>query len=179
MSTRSRHEARWTDARATASGRLPRNQWWVLPLLLVGIAVVMFVAWRIYNGVDTVTYEVRQCQQPLTEDSSWGEVQSAGCDPVDAGEMPDSMLLMRGEEPVEPDRTEGAVLAWDGWAVNSPEHSVQLRLEDAAETIVVAEPTNQRVRTGLSGDAADVRWGGFIGGRGPTEYWVLITPSSP
>ncbi|KUG58390.1 hypothetical protein AVL62_10780 [Serinicoccus chungangensis] len=178
MGTRSRHEARWTDARSTASGRLPRNQWWVLPLLLAGIALVMFVAWRVYNGVDTVTYEVRRCQEVLTEDASWSEVQAAACDPVDAVALP-SVVLMRGEEPVEPDRSEGAVLAWDGWAVNSPEHSVQVRLEDPAESIVVAEPTNERVRTELTPDAADIRWGGFIGGRGPTEYWVLITPDTP
>ncbi|GAA4867854.1 hypothetical protein [Serinicoccus chungangensis] len=178
MSTRSRHEARWTDERSTASGRLPRNQWWVLPVLLAGLALVLFVAWRVYNGVDTVTYEVRRCEAPLTEDASWSEVQAAACDPVDAAALPASVVLMRGEEPVEPDLTEGALLTWEGWAVNSPEHSVQVRLEDPAQTIVIAEPTNERVRTALTPDAADIRWGGFIGGRGPTEYWVLVTPAA-
>lgn len=175
MSTRSRHEARWTDERSTVTGRGPRSKWWVLPILAAALPLTFYASWRVYNDIDTVTYEVRECTEPLTEDASWADVTAAGCEPVPAEAM--SMVLMRGEEPVEPDRTEGSLLSWDEWAVNSPEHSVQLVLDDPAETIVIAEPTNEQVRTALTGDSADVRWGGFIGGRGPKEYWVLITPT--
>ncbi|WP_151525597.1 hypothetical protein [Serinicoccus kebangsaanensis] len=175
MSTRSRHEARWTDERSTASGRLPRNKWWTLPLLVALALVALYGGYRVYMGIDTVTYEVRECQQPLAEGASWAEVQAAACDAVPADSL--TMALMRGEERVEPDEVAGPLLTWDAWAVNSPEHSVQLVVDEPAETIVIAEPDNERVRVSLTSDTSGTRWGGFIGGRGPTSYWVLITPA--
>ncbi|ANS79922.1 hypothetical protein SGUI_2526 [Serinicoccus hydrothermalis] len=175
MSTRSRHEARWTHAEATASGRLPRNAWWMLPLLLGLALLALYGGYRVYMGIDTVTYEVRQCEESLTEQSSWDEVQAAACDPVPAA--PVTMALMQGMDRIEPDDVSGSVLTWDAWPVNSPEHSVDLELQDPAQTVVIAEPEAQRVRVELTSDASETMWGGFIGGRGPTSYWVLITPA--
>ena len=175
MSTRSRHEARWTHADAKATGRLPRNAWWMLPLLAALCLVALYGGYRVYMGIATVTYEVRQCQEPLTEQSTWADVQAAACEPASADAL--TMALMRGEERVEPDGVSGSVLTWEAWAVNSPEHSVDLDLTEPAETVVIGEPEAQRVRVALTSDASDTRWGGFIGGRGPTSYWVLLTPA--
>ena len=49
-------------------------------------------------------------------------------------------------------------------------------LDAPARSVVLAEPTNERVRRELSGDASDRRWTANVGARGPGSYWVLVTP---
>ena len=174
MSTRSRHEARWTHETSTVTGRKNKNRAWVLLVLaavVIGLATLGYVR---FMGFAPVSYELRECAEPLTEEASWAQVQAAACDP--AADVGATVTLMRGSEAVAPDTVEDATLTWESWPVNSPEHAIEVDLDEPAQSVVIAEPDTERLRTALSPDASDTRWGGFIGGRGPTTYWVLITP---
>lgn len=174
MSTRSRHEARWTHKAATVTGRKAHNRPWVLLVLVAAIAVLATVGYVRFMGFTTVTYEFRQCQAPLDEQSDWSTVQAAACDPapLDGAEI----VLMRSSEAVAATRVDGSSLVWERWPLNSPEHSIEIELPGPARSVVIAEPEAERIRTELTKDASGTRWGGHIGGRGPTTYWILVTP---
>lgn len=175
MSTRARHEAKWTHSDATVRGRRQRNRGWVLLLLFGGVIMIATVAYMELMRFETVTYELRQCDEPLTEDSSWADVQAAGCDPVTVTEAA-SLLQIESSARSEPDRVEDSTWVFDAVAVNSPAHSLELRSPFAAETGVIAEPTNEVIRNELNGDASGTLWTGYVGSNGPTEYWLLLSP---
>lgn len=175
MSARARHEARWTHESSTVRGNRRRNRGWVVLLCFAVIVVLATVAYREFMRFETVSYELRRCEQALTEDSSWADVQAAGCEPV-AIASDDSLLLQEESALKSPDRTDGSTWLFDEVPVNSPAHSFQLQTSFEARSGVVVEPTNQRIRTELSSDASGTRWTAFIGSRGPTEYWILLTP---
>lgn len=174
MSSRSRHEARWSHESATVKGRKNKNRAWVLiPLAIAVVALAAFGYVR-YMGFTTVTYEVRSCAEHLEEGADWAAVQAAACDPAPLDGT--TVALMRGTESVAPDAVDGSTLVWEDWALNSPQHAIEVELPKAARSVVIAEPEGQRIRTALTPDATDTVWGGFIGGRGATEYWILVTP---
>lgn len=175
MSTRARHEARWSHADATVRGRGQRNRGWVLLLGFAVIVMLATVAYLEFMRFETVTYELRQCEQPLTESSSWADVEAAGCEPLAVTGAAD-LLQIESSTRNAPDRVEGSTWVFDGVAVNSPAHAIELVSPVDAQSGVIAEPTNQVVRSELSPDASGTRWSGFIGSRGPTEYWLLLTP---
>lgn len=173
--SRARHEAAWTHSAATVRGRRNANRGWVIGLGFLAIILVSSVVYTRYLGVSTVTYELRQCREPLTEMSSWAQVEAAGCEPLAAtGDA--SVRVMEESSTLEADAVEGATWTFDDVPVNSPAHAVKVVTPLAGRTAVVAEPTNRRVRTELTSDAAGTRWTGHIGSRGPTEYWILLTP---
>lgn len=180
--SRSAHEAHWTHADATVKGRSRGNTgWWVLLVavaVVIGLAVFGYARWWSFQ---TVEYQTMQCSAPLTEDSSWSEVQAAGCEPVDVeglGQVVVYNQLDRSDmsSQREPAAVEGAITRYDDVAVNSPAHYLELDLTSTAQTVVVAEPDNQTVRSAMSSDSSGTQWGTPIGSRGPTSYWLLVTP---
>lgn len=175
MSTRARHEARWTHKDSTVSGRRQGNRGWVIILGFLAIALAATVAYMEYMRFETVSYELRQCAEPLTEDSTWADVQAAACEPLSLTDGA-SLTLIEGSSRQQPDSAQGSTWVIDGVAVNSPAHAIEIVSPVVAESGVIAEPTNQVVRSTLSKDASGTRWTGFIGSRGPTEYWLLLTP---
>lgn len=176
MTGRARHEARWTHADATVRGT-HRNRGWVM--LLVGFAAVVTlatVAYLEFMRFETVSYELRQCDRPLSESSSWAEVEAAGCAPVTLSDAADLVVLEAATRSA-PDRVDGSTWVFEEVPVNSPAHAVELVTPFAGRTAVIAEPTNRVLRDEMSSDASGTRWSGFIGSRGPTEYWLLVTPA--
>lgn len=172
--THAAHEARWTHPDAGTRKR-QRNRGWVIALGFLALVLTTTLVYREYLAVSTVTYEMRECREPLTESSSWADVEAAGCVPLTAA-GDGSIIVMEEGATREAKSVEGATWTFEGVPVNSPAHGLRLRTPLAAQTAVVAEPTNQRVRTELSGDVAGTQWSGHIGSRGPTEYWILLTP---
>lgn len=175
MSARARHEARWTHEHATVRGRRQGNRGWVLIIAFAAVALMATVAYLEFMRFETVRYELRQCAQPLTEESSWAEVEAAGCEPLPlTGQA--SLTRVEGSSHHEPDSIEGSAWIFEGVPVNSPAHAIELVSPVAAEQGIIAEPTNETVRSELSPDTSGLRWSGFIGSRGPQEYWLLLTP---
>lgn len=175
MTSRARHEARWTHAEATVRGT-HRNRGWVLLVGFAALVTLSTVAYMEFMRFETVSYELRQCERPLSATSSWADVEAAGCEPVtvtdDAG-----LTVVESATRSSPDRVEGSTWFFDEVPVNWPAHSLELVTPVAGESGVIAEPTNQVVRGELSRDTSGTRWTGFIGSRGPTEYWLLVTPA--
>lgn len=143
-------------------------------ILLAAVIVAAATAGYVrFMGFEDISYEVSQCDQPLTEDSTWADVQTAGCSPADASTA-EVELFHEGSYYV-PDQVSGSTYTFEGWPVNSPSHSIGVQTSDSARSIVVVDPTNEQIRDELSGDAPGTGWTGFIGSRGPTTYWILIT----
>lgn len=170
----------------SGSGTRAREEWivhgrkpgspWVIPIVLILMAVLVVMAYQRFMAFEAVTYELRQCQAPLTADSTWEQVQAARCEPVDAGSTVFS--IYEGSSRHQPDLVEGSEFIFDSFPINSVEHSTDLVLPEAAESVVIVEPTNERVRRSMRGDAAGTHWTGYTGDRGPTHYWLLVTPDS-
>ncbi|WP_131105835.1 hypothetical protein [Ornithinimicrobium sufpigmenti] len=171
---RARHEASWTHAEATVKGSTQGNRPWVLILcvaLIVGLATLGYS--RFWN-LQTVSYELRECAQPLTDESTWEQVQAAGCDPVDPGQT--KLWVTNEGEQIEPATVEGSTFSFDMIPIHSPAPGLRVELDGAAQSIVIAEPENQKIRRQMNGDRAGTSWSANIGSRGPLHYWVLVTP---
>lgn len=171
---RARHEAKWSHEEARVKGRRQSNRWWIMLLGFALIVVLAALGYTRFWNFETVSYELRQCTQPLTAESSWAEVQDAACDPVPAGSNQLAVTIER--EVAEPDTVEGSTYFFEMMPVNSPAPALRAELERPARTVVVAEPENEQIRRAMSGDASGTRWSASIGSRGPTAYWVLVTP---
>lgn len=172
---RARHEAAWTHADATVRGSVGRNRGWVM--LAVGFALVAIVSTFAYNRLmnfQDVTFELRSCQEPLTGESTWSQVQAAACDPVAI----DSQVLTRWSEghQTPADRAVGSSWTFTSVPVNTVVNAVELELAEPARSVVVAEPSREDVRVALTPDAAGTTWSGHIGDRAATTMWVLVTP---
>lgn len=171
---RARHEASWTDAEATVKGSPQRNRPWVLILgvaLIVGLASLGYS--RFWN-MQTVSYELRECVQPLTDESTWEQVQAAACDPVEPGRT--RLFVTNEGEQIAPATVEGSTFSFDMIPVHSPAPGLRAELDRPAQSVVIAEPENQQIRRQMNGDAAGTGWSANIGSRGPLHYWVLVTP---
>jgi hypothetical protein len=175
MTGRARHEARWTHAEATVRGT-HRNRGWVLLVGFAALVTLSTVAYMEFMRFETVSYELRQCERPLSESSSWADVEAAGCEPVTLTDAAD-LVVVEAATRSAPDRVDGSTWVFDEVPVNSPAHAVELVTPVAGQSVVIAEPTNRVVRDEMSTDASGTRWTGFIGSRGPTEYWLLVTPA--
>jgi hypothetical protein len=177
MTTRNRFEAAWTHPESSVKGRVRRNRAWVLAALFAIVAVVTTLAWGRMMNISDVTYELRVCQEPLDADSGWAQVEAAGCTTASA-EGTHVTLWAEGSQE-EPDATTGTSWTFEDVPVNSPATAIQVDLGSPARSVVLAEPTNERVRRELSGDAAGQRWTANVGSRGPVTYWVLVTRAEP
>jgi hypothetical protein len=172
---RARHEAAWTDGDAIVKGRVGRNRAWVLVLLFVALALLSTLAFNRFMNFQDVTYQLRSCEAPLTQDSTWEEVQAAACDPAPAAGAELTLWAASHERPA--DATTGDSWVFEDVPVNTAQTSMEVRLPQPARSVVLAEPDNEVVRRELSPDASDRRWTANVGGRGPTTYWVLVTPA--
>lgn len=175
MPQRSRHEARWTHSEATVrGGRAGNRGWWVLAAGFLVIAAVATLTYTRYMNFQDVTFELRRCQAPLAAEATWQEVQAAACDPAPRGA--DELTMWHEGSQSSADSTTETSWVFEGVPVNTVTNALQVVTGDPAESVVLAEPENERVRRALTSDSAGTRWSASIGDRGPTTYWVLVTP---
>ena len=154
-----------------------QNRLWVPVVIAAVIGVLVFGYYQRFMAFDTVSYELRHCSEPLTADSTWQEVEAAECEPVDAAGT--TFVLFEERSQHDPSAVTGSVFTFEDFPVNSVAHSPQLILTEPAETVVVAEPTNEQLRRPMRRTSVDgLRWSGYTGARGPTEYWILVTPTT-
>lgn len=152
-----------------------QNSLWVPVVIAAVIGVLVFLSYQRFMAFDTVTYELRYCSEPLTAESTWAEVEAAQCEPVDAAGT--TFVLFEESSQHEPDTVTGSVFTFEDFPINSVAHVPRLVLTEGAETVVVAEPTNEQLRRPMRRyDVDGLNWGGYTGARGPSEYWILVTP---
>ena len=175
MSRRNRSEAAWTHEEAVVKGKRNRNKAWVLFGLVVAAVFVITLTWQRVMDVADVTYELRHCQEPLTAESTWQQVQAAACDPVTTTEGT-TMVVVSKNYAQDPEVTTDSSWTFEKVPVNSRETSMRLKTDEPVRSVVLAEPENERIRRALSPDAAAQDWSGYVGSRGPKTYWVLVTP---
>lgn len=176
MAVRSRHEARWTSPEATVKGRRFGNQGWVmLAVGFVVIATLATVTFNRYMNFQDVTFELRRCQAPLTAESTWQEVQAAACDV--AATDGDELTMWHEGSQSSADSTTETSWTFQDVPVNTVANAMELTTARPAASVVLAEPDNEVIRRALSADLERTRWSGHVGDRGPTTYWVLVTPA--
>jgi len=155
-----------------------RNNPWVMFVIVALIIAAVVIAYIRIMGFGTVTYEVRQCQSPITAESSWTEIEAADCSAIDAARDGVTMTLFEGKSPKEVDSVRGGRFVFEGFPINTPAHSFELRGVQPAEVGLLVDPSSKTVRRELSSNASGTDWSGFTGARGPTDYWVLLAPGS-
>lgn len=176
MAQRSRHEARWTHEQATVKGRGHGNRgWWALALGFAVIVVATTLAFNRYMNFQDVTFELRHCDASLTAESTWREVQAAACDPATI--EGDELTMWHGGAQSSPDATGEMSWTFEDVPVNTVLNAMEITTSGPAESVVLAEPDNEHIRRALTSDTEGTRWSANIGGRGPTTYWVLVTPA--
>lgn len=175
MATRARHEARWTAEDAVVKGRVARNRFWVVLVLFALIVVVSSWAFATRMNFQDLQVQLQVCGEPLTEDATTADVEAAGCVPTD---VTDEQLAMWHESARrDPVGTQGAVWQFEEVPINTVANAFQLDLAEPARSVVVLDHEAGTVRAALTPDAADTRWTGVVGSRGPTSYWLLVTPA--
>lgn len=167
MEARSRDTSEWI-----VYGR-KQSQPWLIVVFVVAVGVLVVLAYQRFMAFDTVTYELRACRGSLTADSSWSQVESADCRPGSFGDV--EVVVYEGTSRHEPAAVDGAAYSFDGFPLNSTAHSVEIDGLPSADGVLIAEPTTERIRRAMSGNAAGTAWSGFVGDRGPTLYWLLVT----
>lgn len=155
-----------------------RNNPWIMIIITVLIVAAIVVAYLQIMAFRTVTYEVRQCESPLTAQSTWAQIEAAGCESIDANADGTTLVLFEGSSPKEAESVQGGLFTFEGFPINTPAHSFELRGVEPADTGLLVDPKSQTVRREMRSDASGSSWSGFTGGRGPTEYWILLSPSS-
>ena len=176
MTIRHRNEAAWTHEDALVRGHPRRDRAWVLIVLAVLGVVVITLSWSRMMGISDVTYEYRVCREPLTQESTWSQVQAASCDVAPLGDA--RLTLWAQGDQQEPDVTAASSWTFEDVPVNTSATAVELDVSDPATSVVLAEPTNQQVRRALTSDTTRTTWSANVGARGPVTYWVLVTPTS-
>jgi Tfp pilus assembly protein PilV len=169
MSRSSRDTSEWI-----VHGR-KTSQPWVVVVFVVVIAVLVVVGYQRFMAFETISYELRTCERSVAADASWSAVEASGCRPLDSASG--EVVVYEGTSRHAADSVDGARFVFDRFPVNSTAHSVELTGIEPAESVLIAEPTHERIRRAMSGNAAGTAWTGFIGDRGPTEYWLLIVPA--
>lgn len=174
MMARARHEGQWTHEESIVKGSSQKNRAWVLILLVAAVIGLAVLGYTRFWNLQTVTYELRSCAQPLTEESTWAEVQAAACDPMDPGGV--ELVVSNEAEMVEPSEVDGSTFTFESMPINSPAPGLRMELEGPARTVVVADPDNERIHGAANGASSATSWSAYIGAGGPQHYWVLITP---
>lgn len=170
MRSQTRDTSQWI-----VNGR-QRSRPWVIVVIVAAIAVLVVVAYQRFMAFETVTYEVRACSGHVDAQSSWSEIQAANCQPVSDDSV--SVILYEGTSRHEPSSVVDGRYSFGDFPVNTPAHSVAITGTEPMRTVLIAEPTTERIRREMSGDAGGTAWTGFVGARGPTEYWLLMSPQS-
>ncbi|MFX0538563.1 hypothetical protein ACQBAT_13360 [Ornithinimicrobium sp. Y1847] len=172
--TRNRAEAAWTHPEAKVKGKVRRNKAWVLIGMVAVLTVVIVLAWARLMNFQDVTYEVRECTQPLDRDSTWEQVEAANCQTLPTEGK--RLTLWAGGDQQDADTVDDTTWTFESVPLNTVLTAMEIRLTDSASTVVLAEPENEVIRRALSGDASGTRWSANVGSRGPSTYWVLVTP---
>jgi hypothetical protein len=168
MRTKTRDTSEWI-----VNGRT-RSRPWVIVLIVAAIAAVVVLAYQRFMAFDTVTYELRACATPVSPQSSWSDIEAAGCEPVSDDSV--SVVVYEGTSRHEPSSVAGARYSFGDFPVNTTAHSVEVNGTDPMGTVLIVEPTNERIRREMAGNADGTAWTGFVGARGPTEYRILMSP---
>lgn len=169
MRTKTRDTSEWI-----VNGR-QRSRPWVIVLIVAVIAVLVVAAYQRFMAFETVTYELRACAAPVDAGSSWSDVEAADCTPLVDESV--SVVVFEGTSRHEPSSVSGARYAFGDFPVNTPAHSVEITGTQPMGTVLIAEPANERIRREMTGNADRTSWTGFVGSRGPTEYWLLMSPA--
>lgn len=151
-----------------------KNNPWAMVVIVVVIAVLVIVTYQRFMAFDTITYQVQACEQPLSDTSSWIDVEAAGCVPTSTAGM--SFAIFEGGSRHQPDSVTDDSFVFDSYPVNSILHTTEFTSGEPAETIAIVDPVNEEIRTIMRGDRSGLDWSAYVGSRGPTEYWILITP---
>lgn len=154
-------------------GHQPRRPWVMLVIVGLIIAAVVIAYLRFMN-FQTVTYELRACTAPLTVDSTWSQIEAAGCEPIDASDV--TMVVFEERSRHDPDQIEGGAFSFEGFPMNNPAHSFEITGTPPHDAGFLVDPEGQQIRRQISSNAAGTDWSGYTGDRGPTTYWVLFTP---
>ena len=72
---------------------------------------------------------------------------------------------------------EGPTWWFEDVQIDTVANAVQVDLADPARSVVLFDHEDGSVRTALTPDASDTRWTRTVGTRGPTSYWLLVTPA--
>lgn len=168
MRTKTRDASEWI-----VNGRQASRPWVIVPIV-AAIAVLVVVTYQRFMAFDTVTYELRSCATPIDAQSSWSDVEAADCTPVLDDTV--AVVVYEGTSRHEPSSVADARYSFGDFPVNTPAHSVEITGTPPMGTVLIAEPTNERIRRQMSGNADGTAWTGFVGARGPTEYWLLMSP---
>lgn len=155
-----------------------RNNPWIMFIIVALIVAAVVIAYMRVMAFRTVTYEVRQCQSPLTAESTWAQIEAAGCESIDAGAQGATLVLFEGSSRKEAESVQGGIFTYEGFPINTPAHSFELHGVQPAETGLLVDPASETVRREMRSDASGTNWSGFTGGRGPTDYWILLAPGS-
>lgn len=152
-----------------------RDSPWVMLVIIALIGAAVVIAYVRFMAFKDVTYELRSCQQPLAADSTWEQIEAAGCEPVD--ELSGAHLVLYEEKSRhEPDLVEGARFTFERFPVNSVAHAVEITGTSPHGVGLLVDPEGRQIRRELSSNADGTQWSGYTGDRGPTTYWVLFTP---
>lgn len=176
MATRHRSEAVWTAPEAVVKGRARQNRPWVLAALIIALVAVVVLTWSRTMGISDVTYELRTCAEPLDAGSSWAEVQAAGCVPAPTAGT--RVTLWAEGDQQDADVVDDTTWTFQDVPVNTAATAIEVDLSDPATSVVLVEPGNEQVRRALTKDAPGLSWTANVGARGPTAYWLLVTPAS-
>lgn len=174
MATRARHEARWTAEDAVVKGKVARNRLWVILVLFGLIAVISTWAFTRQLNFQDLQVQLQVCQEPLAEEATSADVEAAGCTPTDVTE--ERVRLWHQSSPRDPVSAEGPTWQFEDVPIDTVANAVQVDLPEPARSVVLFDHDGGTVRTALTSDAADTRWTGTVGTRGPTSYWLLVTP---
>lgn len=155
-----------------------RNSPWIMLAIVVLIVVAVVLAYMRFMGFGTVTYEVRECRSPLTAESTWAQIEAADCRAIDVGTDGATLVLYEGTSRTEAASVDGGTFTFEGFPINTPAHAFELRGVRPAGTGLLVDPKDQSVRREVRSNASGTNWNGFTGGRGPTHYWILLTPES-
>lgn len=172
---RARHEARWTAEDATVTGRTGNRGWWMIAAGFVLIAALTTLTFNRFMNFQDVTFELRTCSAPLAADATWEQVMAADCQAAST----EGLELSHWQEGSRRDPAETTTTGWvfDRLPVNTVANALELRTEASAETVVLADSGAEKIRRAMSSDSAGLRWSASLGDRGPTTYWVLVTPA--
>ena len=168
MRTQTRDASEWI-----VNGR-QRSRPWVIVVIVAVIAALVVLAYQRFMAFETVSYELRACTTPVDAQSSWSDIEAADCAPVSDDSV--SVVLYEGTSRHEPSAVRGGQYSFGDFPVNTSAHSVEITGTDSMRTVLIAEPNEERIRREMSGNADGTAWTGFVGARGPTEYWLLMSP---
>ena len=166
--TRTRDTSEWI-----VHGQHTRRPWVMFVIVALIVAAVVITYMR-FKNFETITYELRSCASPLTAESSWEEVEAAGCEPIDATGV--TMTLFEEKSRHEPDLVEGGAFTFESFPINTPAQSFEILGTPPSGAGFLVDPGGDIIRRQISSNAAGTDWSGFTGDRGPTQYWVLFTP---